>query len=464
MKSIVLILLIILGIGMLWGQEITGDWHGVLEINGMKIRIVFHIKGSRDKLSATFDSPDQGAFGLPVSSISFVDSVLTMESTTPPLTYIGTLKNNAITGVFEQYGTEFPLNMQREAIKKPTYNRPQEPKMPYPYREKSVKFKNKEAGIKLAGTLTLPKQKGVYPAVILISGSGPQDRNEDILGHKPFMVIADYLTRLGVAVLRYDDRGVGKSGGKFSTATSHDFASDVKSAVKYLQSRKDIGRIGLIGHSEGGLIAPLVAVDMPSVEFIVLLAGTGIRGDKLLLLQEELIWRVDEPDEDKIQKSLYINRNIFDIILNTPDNENLGSKMRKFLEDSIADSLITIPEGYSQEDLIGQYIEAFNNPWMLTFIMHDPAPTLQKVKCAVLAVNGSKDLQVPADINLQAIESALKQGENPNFLIHKFEGLNHLFQECDTGHPKEYAEIEQTFSPKALEAISQWILQQTEHK
>ena len=212
MKSIVLILLIILGIGMLWGQEITGDWHGVLEINGMKIRIVFHIKGSRDKLSATFDSPDQGAFGLPVSSISFVDSVLTMESTTPPLTYIGTLKNNAITGVFEQYGTEFPLNMQREAIKKPTYKRPQKPKKPYPYREKSVKFKNKEAGIKLAGTLTLPKQKGVYPAVILVSGSGPQDRNEDILGHKPFMVIADYLTRLGVAVLRYDDRGVGKSG------------------------------------------------------------------------------------------------------------------------------------------------------------------------------------------------------------------------------------------------------------
>lgn len=456
-----LILVIALSFGWLWAQDITGDWHGLLEVSGIKLRIVVHIKGSGGKLEATFDSPDQGAFGLPVSSVTFKNRALNLEIDAPPITYSGTWKDGTIQGVFRQSGLELPLDLQRDKLQKPVYDRPQEPKKPFPYKVKQVKFRNREAGIKLAGTLTLPAGKGAHPAVILISGSGPQDRNEELMGHKPFLVIADHLTRQGFAVLRFDDRGTGKSGGQFSTATSFDFASDVKSAVSFLKKRKDISQIGLVGHSEGGLIAPLVATETPEVQFIVLLAGPGQRGDQLLLLQEELIWRVDETDEEKIQRSLYINRYIFDLVLRENDTDALQAQMRDFLTKSVADSLIDIPEGYSQEDVTQQYMDQMTNPWMLTFLRHDPAPVLEEVRCPVLALNGSKDLQVPAKVNLEAISAALEKGGNRNCETIELEGLNHLFQECETGHPNEYAAIEQTFSPRALEALSDWLKKQT---
>lgn len=464
MRRLLVALALLVCLGSMFGQDITGDWNGVLDAGGMKLRIVFHISATGDGFSATFDSPDQGAFGLPVSSVKFNDPILVLETTTPRIVYTGELKDGAIIGTFNQSGFKAPLDMHREEMEKPVFIRPQEPKEPYPYRVEDVKFANPEAGITLAGTLTMPDNAKKYPAVVLISGSGAQDRNEELLGHKPFLVLSDHLTREGIAVLRFDDRGHGESEGDHSIATSADFATDVKSAVKYLQSRSDIGTIGLMGHSEGGLIAPMVAAEMPEVGFIVLLAGPGIQGDKLLLLQEELIWRAEGTDEAEIQKSMIVNRTIFDMINTITDTDILKESVRSFLEKCVADSLVNIPEDYTPKEVIEQSLEQTTSPWVLFFIRHDPAPVLEKVKCPVLALNGSKDLQVPSRIDLDAIAAALEKGGNKVFRTVELDGLNHLFQECETGHPDEYAKIEQTFSPRAMDIISSWIKEHTELK
>lgn len=457
MKLMILTLALLLCLGSGWAQGITGDWHGMLDFGGMKLRIVFHIKASAEGYSATFDSPDQGAFALPIQSVTFENPNLTMKVDSPPIIYRGELNNDTITGTFNQSGYELPLDMQRQVIDKPVYIRPQEPKEPFPYQEEEIEFANPRAGIKLSATLTLPPGKGTFPAVVLISGSGPQDRNEELLGHKPFWVIADHLTRAGIAVLRFDDRGIGGSEGDFATATTLDFASDVASAVRYLQDRKEISGIGLAGHSEGGIIAPLVAVEIPELKFIILLAGTGVRGDKLLLLQEEMLWRVDESDEAKIDKYLKINRGIFEMVIREADTELLTNRMRVFLAQSIAEGEIDIPEGFSQEDIISQLIEQMTNPWMLFFVRHDPALVLAKVSCPVLALFGSKDLQVPPTQNLEAIKSALNQAGNTQYKLIEFPDLNHLFQTAETGHPSEYARIEETIAPQVLETMTNWI-------
>jgi pimeloyl-ACP methyl ester carboxylesterase len=297
--------------------------------------------------------------------------------------------------------------------------------------------------------------------VVLISGSGPQDRNEEIVGHKPFWVIADHLSRHGIAVLRFDDRGHGASEGDFGSATSEDFATDARSAMEYLKTRKEIGPIGLMGHSEGGIIAPLLAAKYADVKFIVMLAGPGIRGDKLLLSQEEAIWRSEDTDEAEIQRQLYVSGKIYELIEADTGPDSLKVSIRDFIERSIADSLITIPEGNSKEEVISQYTGAMASPWILWFLRHDPAPVLEQVTCPVLAINGSKDLQVPSAANLVAIGAALEKGGNQDYTLKEFPSLNHLFQECETGHPEEYAQIEQTFSTEVLEYITAWIRART---
>jgi len=461
MKYTIIVLAMLMCIGILTGQDITGDWNGMLEAGGMKLRLVLHITAVGDSLSATFDSPDQGAFGLEVSSVTYDPPRLVVEVASPRIIYSGELKDGVIVGTFNQSGFTAPLDMHREELEAPVYNRPQDPKEPYPYRVEDVKFENWRDGITLAGTLTLPTGAKKYPAVVLISGSGAQDRNEELLGHKPFLVIADHLTRNGIAVLRYDDRGHAESEGDYATATSADFATDVMSAVRYLQSRNDIGTIGLMGHSEGGIIAPMVASEMPDVGFIVLLAGTGIRGDKLLLKQEELILKAGEQDQEYIENLLYVNSRVFDMVINIADTDSLKAHAREFIQRCVADSLVEVPEGFTPQEMIEQSVNQTTSPWMLYFIRHDPAPVLEKVRCPVLALNGSKDLQVPPKENLDAIAAALEQGGNTHFRTVEFKYLNHLFQECETGHPSEYATIEQTFSPRVLNVITRWIKEQT---
>lgn len=463
MKGIATFFLVLMTIMSSFGQEIEGQWNGVLKIQGMQLRIVFHINRSDKGLSATMDSPDQQAKGIPVSATTFENSNLKLVVAKAGLEYSGTLKGQMIEGTLRQSGMEFPMNLSREVIEKPVVKRSQEPSKPYPYYSEEVTFQNGNANITLAGTLTLPQREGNFPAVILISGSGPQNRDEELLGHKPFLVISDYLTRNGIAVLRYDDRGVAQSKGDFKTATTVDFASDVESAIAFLKTRKEINKskIGLIGHSEGGIIAPMVAAKLKEVNFIVLLAGTGIRGDKLLLLQQEAIAKASGTSDEAIQRNREINTKAFEMVFKSASTEALKRDLEKYLKETSVNNPSVNKGGMTDDQFIALQIAQVTSPWMQYFIKYDPAPTLEKVKCPVLAVNGEKDLQVPPKVNLPAIEKALKAGGNKQVTIKEFPGLNHLFQECKTGAPAEYAEIDQTFSPLVLEVIGKWIIEKT---
>ena len=438
-------------------QDITGQWNGALKIQGNQLRIVFHISKTDTGFTATMDSPDQNAKGIPVTTTTFENSKLKLEITNLRFEYDGELDGSAIKETLKQNGQVFPLNLSREQIEKQTLKRPQEPKKPYPYYSEDITFQNKKANITLAGTLTLPKKEGNFPAVILITGSGPENRDEEIFGHKPFLVISDYLTRNGIAVLRFDDRGTAQSTGEFKTATTFDFASDVESAISYLKTRKEINtkKIGLIGHSEGGTIAPIVATKYKDVDFIVLLAGPGLQGDKLMLLQKEKLEQAMHIDEKGIAKGQKIFGGAYNIILHSDSTDsNLRNKINVYFKQAFGN-------GVKQEQITA-ITNQIVNPWMINFLKYNPAPTLEKVKCPVLALNGGKDLQVPAQENLGAIKTALAKGGNKNVTTKVFPNLNHLFQNCKTGLPNEYPEIEETFSPAALDEITKWIKKQVD--
>ena len=347
--------------------------------------------------------------------------------------------------------------------RKPSNNRPQDPPKPYSYHSEDVKFQNTKANVTLAGTLTLPSKEGNYPAVILITGSGAQNRDAEFFGHKPFLVISDYLTKNGVAVLRYDDRGFGQSTGDFISATPLDFASDVESAISYLKTRKEINKnkIGLVGHSEGGIVAPIVASSSEDVNFIVLLAGLGIQGNKALMQQSEFNLKTSGASESEIQETKEINAGIAEIFAKHQNTEGLKVDITKYIQKNVkAIPTYLKPTGITKEQFLAGQIEFISSPSYQFIWTYDPAPTLEKVSCPVLALNGEKDLQVLPKENLEAISNALKKGNNENVTIKELPNLNHFFQESKTGSPVEYASIEQTFSPTALEEISNWILKQ----
>ena len=317
---------------------IEGIWQGNLKVPGSELRIVFKIlKNPEGTLTATLDSPDQGVTDIPVEEIFFIDNTLHLEVKSAGGVFEGKVSEDflVIEGEWKQSGQALPLMLKR-IDKAVEILRPQVPKKPYPYKEKEVIYENKDAGILLAGTLTLPSDDAPFPAVLLISGSGPQDRNETIFNHRPFLVLADYLTRQGIAVLRVDDRGVGKSTGDFSQATSEDFASDALAGIKYLKTLKEIHpeQIGLIGHSEGGIIAPMVAVKSPDIAFIVLMAGTGLTGEEILYLQGALIDKAMRVSEEDIAKNRQFNEKIFSIIKEEKDKKNAEERLRQvFMED-----------------------------------------------------------------------------------------------------------------------------------
>ncbi len=461
MKKILLSIAFMITVFTVSSQDVTGDWNGILKVQGMSLRLVFHIFPIQNGYKATMDSPDQGANGIPMTTVTFNDNVLTLELSSASLKYTSeSISSDSITGTFSQMGQKFPLNLYRKVVAQVKPKRPQEPALPYPYISEDVTFLNKKENFKLAGTLTLPKGTGKFPAVILISGSGPQNRDEEIMGHKPFLVLADYLTRNGIAVLRYDDRGTNKSEGNFQTATTPDLATDVASAVQYLKTRIEINplKIGLIGHSEGGIIAPMVAAEDKNLKFIVLLAGSGIPGSEILLLQQELIGRANGMKDEDIKKTAELNSTIYKMIDEIESTDTLKIKIKDYLMAKTKElPEMKIPEGSNPNDMIDMQINQITSPWMLYFIRYNPAPMLNKVKCPVLAVIGSNDLQVPSKVNLQAIEKALKKGGNKNFTVKEMPGLNHLFQESKTGSPNEYAQIEQTISPVLLETVTKWI-------
>jgi|UPI0004851E11 fermentation-respiration switch protein FrsA (DUF1100 family) len=452
-------------ISTVFSQNITGTWNGILKVQGMQLSLVFNIKKTENGFSSTMDSPDQKAFGIPVTTTNFENSKLAIAIANAGIGYEGVLGTDGIIiGTFKQSGQSFPMNLSKEKVEKELIKRPQLPQKPYSYYTEDVIFENKLANINLAGTLSLPTKEGFFPAVILISGSGAQNRDEELLGHKPFLVLADYLTKNGIAVLRFDDRGTAMSKGDFKTATTLDFSTDVEAALQYLQTRKEIDqkKIGLIGHSEGGIIAPMVANKSKNVSFIILLAGTGIPGDELLLLQQELIGKASGISEEDLKKSKIINTKAFEIVKKVTNSDQLKKDLTELISKSIkADPDNKIPDGISESDYIAMQVNEITSPWMQFFIKYNPALALEKVKYPVLALNGDKDLQVPSKVNLEAINKALVKGGNKKVTIKELPNLNHLFQECKTGSPEEYSEIEQTFSPSALTEILSWIQIQT---
>ena len=343
--------------------------------------------------------------------------------------------------------------------------RPQEPKKPYPYNDEEVTIENKSSNITLSGSFTYPKTGGKFPVVVLVTGSGPQDRDETLGGginHKPFLVLSDYLTHNGIAVLRYDDRGIGKSKGDFTKATTEDFAADAQAAVEYLKTRKEIDpkKIGIAGHSEGGLIAPIVAVNSNDVSYIVLLAGPGLPGKDILLLQGRLISKANGDKDEEIDKAMNLNEKMYDVILSETDDVVADKKIKELFEEYIS----TLGEEEKkkaeiEKPMMERSLKQLSSPWFKFFMKFDPRPVLESVTVPVLALNGEKDLQVPPKENLAEIEKALKTGGNNNFKTVLLPNLNHLFQTCKTGAPSEYGTIEETFSPDALKVIKDWILE-----
>jgi pimeloyl-ACP methyl ester carboxylesterase len=431
-------------------QDAAGDWDGALNAGaGLKLRLAFHIAHGAPGLSATLDSLDQGAFGIPASLTVQDGHKVKIEIVKIGAAFDGTLSGDGATlsGDFSQGGRLTPLMLTRRAAggAGPAVARPQTPHPPYPYREEEVAYRSM-AGVRLAGTLTLPKGAGPFPAVALIAGSGPNRRDEDVFGHKIFLVLADRLTRNGIAVLRYDKRGLGKSTGDYKAATSQDFAADAEASAVYLRGRPEIDarHVGLIGHSEGGAIAPMVAADDPHIAFIVLMAGPGLRGDTLLLKQQQLIGRALGVPDEKLAEGAAINRRLYAAVESAKDGPEAAAKAHAVLADT----------GMSAQAADAAVAQVSSN-WMRFFLAYDPAPTLSRVKCPVLAINGSKDLQVPPAEDLSAIKAAL--ATNPDVQTVELEGLNHLFQTASTGAPSEYAEIEETISPRALDLIASWI-------
>ncbi|HZS10056.1 MAG TPA: alpha/beta hydrolase [Blastocatellia bacterium] len=450
-------------------KGIKGDWAGVLDVGSLKLNLILHItQESEGALRGTMDSPDQGANGLKIDTIALQGQTLQFEMKQIGASYEGKLNAEAteISGQFTQGGATLPLTFKRSAAGAvPAPKRPQEPKPPYPYNEEEVSYENKAAaGVKLAGTLTLPRSPGPFPVVLLITGSGPQDRNEALLGHKPFLVLADHLTRQGIAVLRVDDRGVGKSTGRFGDATSEDFAGDALAGVEYLKTRREINpkQIGLIGHSEGGLIAPMVAAKSKDVAFIVLMAGPGVTGEEILYAQGSLIARAAGAAEPEIAKNRKLQEQMFAIVKQEKDPAAAEKKLREAADAVLAGLTEEQKKAASAKPAaIEAQIKSVNSPWFRYFLTYDPRPALKAVTVPVLALNGELDLQVPPKQNLPVIAKALEEGGNRDFKTVELPKLNHLFQTAKTGSVAEYTKIEETISPAALTVMSEWIIERT---
>ncbi|MDW3648418.1 MAG: alpha/beta fold hydrolase [Bacteroidia bacterium] len=452
-------------------QDISGSWNGALSVQGTTLRVVFHIEKDGSTYSSKMDSPDQGAFGIPTGTTTFEEGKLSISAPSLGMSYEGTLSESGdkIEGSFKQAGMDLPLELGREEVKvekKKPEPRPQDPQ-DFPYEQEEVKFTVNEGGHEMAGTLTYPSDGKFEQVVVLISGSGPQNRNEELgpMNHRPFLVLSDHLTRKGIAVLRYDDRGVAESGGDFKSATSMDFAHDASAAVAYLKGRNDMKgkKIGLMGHSEGGMIAPIVASKNKSVDFIALLAGPGINIPELMLMQSDLINKASgAPDEvresnNKVLKEIYALMNANQ----KADGDELKEKMEVILEESYKSlSEEQQAEIGDKESFFATQTNVLLSPWFRYFMAFEPDDFLSKVKCPVLAVNGELDLQVPSKENLEGIKKSLKKAGNKEVVTKEFASLNHLFQKAETGAPSEYAEIEETFNPEALNFISAWVVKQ----
>jgi pimeloyl-ACP methyl ester carboxylesterase len=434
---------------------VEGLWQGAVETHGMRLRFQLHISHDMEgSLIAALDSLDQGVTGLPANHVTLKDPVFHFEIPSVAGVYEGTLNSakNGITGKWSQTSADnLPLDFKR-SDQTLELRRPQTPARPFPYLEEEVTFSGGADGIVLAGTLTLPKGDGPFAAVLLIPGSGPQDRDESLASHRPFLLIADAFTRKGIAVLRCDKRGVGKSTGNPDTATTMDLAADSKAALAYLKSRKEVDgtRIGLLGHSEGAIIAPYLAGHSKDVKWLVLLAAPATNGEQTLLNQSELIGRAGGLSDEQLDASLGFDQAAYALVRKEKVPNTLAEKLVALVKESGLDA--ALPPAALETQL-----RMLTSPWFRFFLDYDPLPNLKSVRCPVLALYGQKDLQVAAKANLPLLKKAFQDSMNTQAETRELPELNHLFQHAYTGTPAEYAAIEETFSPEALALIVDWV-------
>jgi pimeloyl-ACP methyl ester carboxylesterase len=466
--TIIFLLAVLISSDLTFSQpntSIVGNWMS----KPGQLKIVFRISRNDDgKFIAYTDFPNEEAWDMPADLILPGSMDVRFDIYNIRCAYEGKISSNGLTidGKFiGPDGGGMPLVLER--VDNPpvrTSKRPQEPKKPYPYKEKEVFFENKIDNVKLAGTLTLPGSNGPYSAVLLISGSGPNDRDELIWGHRVYLVISDYLTRRGIAVLRYDDRGVGRSTGDYDKATFEEFKRDALAGVEYLKTLLEINvkKIGIIGHSEGGAIGPMVASESPDVAFTVLMAAPGLSDFDGLLAQFTDAYRANGAGEKAISVKRSILKNVFYTIRQEDDVNAAKTKIREVLLKAKPElAKLSADEKRKIElESVDTYFDWLLSPGFSSILRYNPKETLRKVRCPVLAMNGGKDTQMPKE-NLKGIAEALEAGGNHQYTIKELPGLNHLFQTAQTGSPSEYAGIEETVSPAALNIISDWILKQT---
>lgn len=446
--------------------SLAGIWSGTLEA-GVELRLALRVKTlAGGGWSATLESVDQGVT-LPVDGILLDGATVAFEVRQVGGRFRGVINTGGseISGEWSQMGARLPLLLKRTATA-PAMIRPQEPKPPFPYDAREVSYANSAAGVKISGTLTLPRSGGPFPALLLITGSGPQDRNETIAGHKPFLVIGDHLTRHGIAVLRVDDRGVGGTSGSTAQATLEDLAGDVRAGIDYLKRQPEVdrARIGLLGHSEGGAVAAMVASASKDAAFVVLLAAPGVLGEQLLYAQGEAVARALGSGEPVIARQRALQQRLFALVKQGGDRNTLRARLQQVINQADEPAHERDAEGeHSQHELAlrriaGSQLDMLLAPGFRYFLTYDPRVALQSVKCPVLVLNGSKDTQVPAWQNLPAIEAALKAGGNSRHRVEEIAGVNHLFQSAKTGSVIEYAQISETIFPPVLDLVREWIL------
>jgi len=439
-----------------------GIWEGKLNTGSFSLRLVLHLKNEGGQYKATMDSPDQGATGIEVNKTEIRGDSLVAEVTSIGGKLAGRFTSDStFSGAWSQGMASLPLELKK-VVQASKVARPQTPQPPYPYLSEDVTYYNKDKSIQYGATLTLPKGAGPFPAMILITGSGQQNRDEELFGHKPFAVIADYLTRQGYAVLRVDDRGVGQTTGNAELASSRDFANDVNVGLEYLKTRKEVAKnkLGMLGHSEGGMIAQIVAAERPDIAFVISLAGPGQKITDLMLDQGRAILSSSGLPAEAVDAYVDFQKKMVPAILNAP-NDSIGKIIAKqiFAEWSKGKSkeLIAATTGATQEKDVEDMVVAFRSPWMMYFMNYDPDPFIRKMKSKVLVLNGEKDIQVASKPNLDGWRASLTKSGVKSPEIIELKGLNHLFQHCTTCTVPEYAQIEETIAPEVLEVISKWL-------
>lgn len=439
-------------------QSLLGDWHAKLEVPGSELILKFTFEETPNGWKGYMSVPQQFAQNIPLSDVVFSANKLTFSLPAARISYAGAWddQKKEWNGTFTQ-GMQFPLILQRKEIEIKPQLRPQEPKEPFTYISENINYKQEKENFAIGGTITFPKHTKPVAAIILISGSGQQDRNSEIFNHKPFWVIADYLSRNGYAVLRYDDRGVGETGGKIETATSENFADDVRAGIVYLKSRKEINpkKIYLAGHSEGGILALLAAQNNPDVAGIISMAGLGIPGHELLMKQSYLIAQASGLSGALLEKSQNTNKAIYDLILKNTSDSELRIQVTKLFKES---GLIT------DDNLIEEQFNMINSPWFKYFVKFDPAPYLAQIKIPILILNGEKDLQVPYASNIEGFNKAFAASGHKKYEIKTYPQLNHLFQTAQTGLVDEYGKIEETFNEQVLADMKTWLDKQSGKK